>query len=74
MIWKAFWIPLLTFGLSFSNYYFDYFMCRYLSDRPKEAKLYCLQAIEEKPSPSLYRDVVRLLVSLGERKKAEELT
>ncbi len=66
-------ITSLLAGFSFANYYFDYVMCRYLSDRPKEAELYCLQAIEEKPTPSLYMDTIRLEVSLKNTDRALKL-
>lgn len=62
---------LLLSTLAFAyNPYLDYMLCRaYQEEKPSEARIYCLRALERKPTPTLYADVIRLLVQL---KKIEE--
>jgi tetratricopeptide (TPR) repeat protein len=65
---------LILINLAFSNYYYDYLMCRYLSASPAAAQMYCLRAVKEKPTPSLYMDTIRLLMASRKVNKALDLS
>ncbi len=52
----------LMSGISLANPYFDYAMCHYYLDNPQKAYPYCVKALKEMPTPSVFEDTISMYV------------